>query len=130
MIVGFLLRERVCSFHEIVCAVSCSSTVYFVVELGWFVLVCDVRRPLLRAGSSHSILAGCSFNKRVCECLLPANHPSRNIAKHNKTNSWKRTNSLVNILKNNKHCCFLFRKLTWRRMRTDRTKKLTHTKQK
>ena len=52
------------------------------------------------------ILAGCSFNKRVCgcllkvcECLLPANHPSRNIAMYNKTISWKKTNSLVNILK-------------------------------
>ena len=48
------------------------------------------------------ILAGCSFNERVCECLLPANHPSRNIARYNKTISWRRTNSLVNILKNNK----------------------------
>ena len=48
------------------------------------------------------ILAGCSFNKRVCECLLPANHPSRNIAMNNKTISWKRTKSLANILKNNK----------------------------
>ena len=29
---------------------------------------------------STDILAGCSFNKRVCECLFPANHPSRNVA--------------------------------------------------
>ena len=48
------------------------------------------------------ILAGCSFDKRVCEFLLPANHPSREIAVYNKTVSWKRTNSLVNILHNNK----------------------------
>ena len=46
------------------------------------------------------ILAGISFNKRVCP--LPSNHPSRNVAVYNKTISWKRTSSLVNILNNNK----------------------------
>ena len=39
-----------------------------------------------------------------------SNHPSRNIAMYNKTISWKRTNSLVNILKN-KNFLFLFSKI-------------------
>ena len=37
------------------------------------------------------ILADLGFNKRVCECLLPANHPSQNIAMYNKTISWRQT---------------------------------------
>ena len=74
------------------------------------------------------ILAGFSFNKRVCECLLPANHPSQNIAMYNKTISWKRTTLLLTYWKQ-QTCSFEFRTLTWWRMRTDRMKKLTCQRQ-